>query len=260
MAARTEEDLKNDWKTMLGAEKGAYYHHFWHQLHRMRLVWGELRTIIGQDKDGTKLLSDTIPMFCSVATDSMWRELIVGLCGFSDPCPNERRKPSLWKRPLLSLCGYSHLYADEVKKPNSVSFPFWLRDHTDNLDEGQKQELKDAITNFKSRLGPIRRMRDKYIGHWNADALFRWDAGQVKQEFVERTLKDVEAVLNVIERQNGLSSWMIDGGPAPMGGAEHLLLCLRTAQEHWAEEDRRHAEERARYRAEREKRRAEAAT
>lgn len=259
MAAQTEEDLKNEWKAQLGGEKGAYYHHIWHQLHHMHLVWSELRTILKQDKKGEKLLKDTIPLFCGLVTNSMWKELIVGLCGFSDPYPQKRKKPKLWKRPLLCLLGYAHLYADERSKPNSVSFPFWLRDHTDNLNDQQKQELKDAITTYTDRLSPIRRMRDKYIGHWNADAWFRWQAGQVKQEFIGRTLKDIEDVLNMIERQNGLTSWDMKAGPAPKGGAENLLLCLRAAQEKWAEDDLKRAASRAKDQADRGKRREDGA-
>lgn len=254
--AQTEEDLKNEWKAKLGEEKGAYYHHFWHQLNHMHMVWRELRTIIGQDKDGVKLLSDTIPMYCSVSTDSMWRELIVGLCGFSDPCPRERKKPSLWKRPLLWLCGYSHLYGEEPKKPDSVSFPFWVRDHTANLTEEQQGELKAAIAKYKSGLGPIRHTRNQYIGHWNADAWFRVEAGQIKREFIQRTLKDIEAVLNVIERQNDLGSWDHDHELPPIGGAEDLMFWLRAGKDKLDEDDRKRREEQAAYRVEREKRRA----
>ncbi|MGV9013432.1 MAG: hypothetical protein ACOH13_12635 [Flavobacteriales bacterium] len=256
MSARSEEDLKKEWKAQIGEEKGDYYHHFWHQLHRLHLVWSELRTIIRQGKEGKKLLSDTIPLFCLVATDSMWKELIVGLCGFSDPCPKERKKPEPWKRPLLWLCGYSRLYAAERTKSNSFSFPCWLSDHTGNLVEHQKQELKDVINTYKSTLSPIRYARNNYLGHWNADALLWLEAKPIQQEFIERTMKDIEAVLKVIERQNRLTPSEMGDGPVPLGGAEDLLMYLRTAQDKIVEEDRKRADELEKHRMERAKRRS----
>lgn len=254
MPAQTEEDLKKKWKANLGEEKGDYYHHFWHELHHLRLIWSELRTVIRQDKEGKKILSDTIPIFCRVVTDSMWRNMIIGLCCFSDEPPIKRKTPKPWKRPLLGLLGYSHLYAVERPKLKSFSFPYWLSDHTDNLDDQQKQDLQDVINTYKSHLGPIKQARNKYLGHWTANAKERLLAKPVRQEFIERTLKDVEVVLNEIERQNGMTRWVMEDGPAPLGGAEDLLRYLSTAQDNLFEEDRKGAELREKNRIEREAR------
>lgn len=236
MAARTEEDLKNEWKASLGEEKGAYYHHFWHQLHHLHMVWRELRIMIDQKQDALEVVNATIPHFWSIARDSMWREVIVGLCGYSDPVPRNRST-----------------------KPDSVSFPFWQEDHTANLTDDQHNELAVAVTQYKSRLAPLRHARDKYLGHWNAEEWFTKNPPAIRPEFVEQTLDDIEAVLNVIERQNGLTSWEIKGGLGPIGGAEELMNCLRTQKDVWDEDDRKRKEEREKYRAEREKRRADAA-
>lgn len=224
MAARTEEDLKNEWKSQLGEEKGSYYHHFWHQLHRLHMVWRELRTMLDQKQDILEVVDATISHFWSVVADSMWKEVIVGVCGYSDPVPHDRDR-----------------------KPDSVSFPFWLEDHTANLTYDQKKELADAVSKYKSRLAPLRHVRDKYLGHWNAEEWFTKVPPVIGPEFVERTLEDIEAVLKVIERQNGLGQWVIGGGPSPIGGVKDLISCLCTQKDVWDEEDRKREEERKKY-------------
>lgn len=233
MSARTEQDLKNEWQASLGEEKGSYYHHFWHQLHHLHMVWRELRTMLNQKQDALEVVNATIPHFWSVAANSMWKEVIVGVCGYSDPVPHDR-----------------------ARKPDSVSFPFWQEDHTSNLTDDQKKELAAAVSKYMSRLAPLRHARDKYLGHWNAEEWFTKNPPVIRPEFVEHTLDDIEAVLNVIEKQNGLGPWVIGGGPSPMGGAEDLLSCLHTQKDVWDEQDRKREEEREKYRAEREKRRA----
>lgn len=236
MTQRTEDDLKAEWKAVLGQEKGAYYHHFWHQLHHLHMVWRELRTMLDQKQEALGVVNATIPHFWSVAANSMWKEVIVGVCGYSDSVPNDR-----------------------TRKPDSVSFPFWLEDHTSNLTDDQKKELATVVSKYKSGLAPLRHARDKYLGHWNAEEWFTKNPPQIRPEFVERTLNDITAVLNLIETQNGLSPWTYGGGPSPMGGAENLMTCLREVISAWDEKVRLQAENRAQYRAERERRQAEAA-
>ncbi|MBK8612512.1 MAG: hypothetical protein IPN85_03325 [Flavobacteriales bacterium] len=163
----------------------------------MRTLWAELQVILQASPSDTDDLRVHIGKFCLLATNAMWRELIIGIVAFND-YPEEQGKK----------CASLHALS---KVPT----------------QNDRKGLCDALLSVNKELGHLTTVRANHIGHYQRKAQLERTKTKVEQEHVSRGLDMIEEVLLQFEILHSLPAPPRIHGPVDEGGSKSLLKLLR---------------------------------
>lgn len=178
---------------VLGEHDGALYHFLVERHLELHTVWSELLVILRSSEHESEALRQRIPRFCLLATNAMWRELIISIVAFNDYPHDEGRK-----------CASLHA----LKK---IQAP------------GDRGPLIEALSRLNEELTFLTQVRGNYIAHYQRKAQLQREFTKVEQERITRGLDAIEEVLTQFELLHKLPAAPRHHGPVEDGGAKSLL-------------------------------------
>jgi hypothetical protein len=165
----------------------------------LHLKWSYYLELFGS-RENAAVLSATAGAFFQTIAESLRTDLVVSICRLSDPSRT--------------------LGGDELSLASLVARC------------GDAPRAEDLLTAFQAACGPVRRYRNRHLGHNELDAIIPPsvdllpDAGRPE---VDEILRLAAGVLRAVSQH--VSSGDFTFPPAPTGGARDLIDRLNGAQE-----------------------------
>lgn len=182
---------------LLGEKDAELFLFLWERFMELKHVWSELEVILDSDKPQGQLLKKHLAVFCRVATDAMWREMIIGVVAFGDPTvKNDRSTASL--HALMAIPA-----------------------------QGPLKELKATLDLFEQVIGHLRNVRHNHIGHYSRKRIAHRTVTKVQRANVSAALDSIQSVLLAFSILHKLPMAPRHAGPVENGGSKSLLKILK---------------------------------
>ncbi len=181
-----------------GKADGELFYFLWERFMQVQTIWGELQVILNSSEEETALLREHIPIFCRVATDSMWREVITTIVAFRDGKVMGKSKYAGLPDLMLSIPG-TH-----------------------------KEARVEMLEVFNEAINPLVKMRNKHIAHFSEKGIKLRTTDRLNQESIVHSINAIGAILTTYSELRGCKFPPWECGAAEKGGAKTLLSILRT--------------------------------
>lgn len=192
-----ETNIKN-----FGSELGELYTELWQDLARLHLKNTEFLTLFEPDTERYKLLNHTSPKFFNIIQDSLWNDILLGICRISDK-PSTSGKANLTVRQLAVFNKQTDI-ASELK---------------------QLLDLVNSSTEF------ARDWRNRHIAHRDLSLALDQHAkplAEASLNHVTDALTALDKVLNLVSNQYQCGSTAFGHDiSAGQYGARDLLFYLK---------------------------------
>ena len=180
-------------RRLLEEKDADLYLFLWERHMELRHVWSELQVILDSNERETHLLSKHLHSFTRVATDAMWREMIVSIVAFRDQ--DDKRQATLFAL---------------AKVPTKQD----------------TYELSSAIQRFALIVKPLLHVRHNHLAHYNRKGITQRSVTRVERERIDVAMDAIQVALIAFSMLHALPMAPLHSGPVPKGGCRSLLHVL----------------------------------
>ena len=101
---RTAPEVEAEFRARMGDELGTVFYRLWNECGWLHLKWHIYRDLFGTSPERIALMNRAAPMTCRVFEDSLWDDVLLHICGLTDPAQSGGQH-NLTIRALPMLAG-----------------------------------------------------------------------------------------------------------------------------------------------------------
>ena len=197
------------WIGKMGEERGKVFSHMMHERKRLLNVFSELLVLIRFEIEADHTKRTALHLFTNMVRDAFWREVLLGLCRFSDappPRPKENTRPRR-----------------NSPKDVPMSLPGWASRHATDWPVEMTAKLDAIMKEFIVAIKPIKKLRDYHLAHSDARALSAQEPRKATLEEVAGAFATLDQALRTIEAHYDNEHIVDLPFPSSLGGAESFI-------------------------------------
>jgi len=199
MSARTAEEARQHYVSVMGEELGALYHRLWNELAWLYSKWEEFVELFGTKPTRIDLLNEAAGHFFRVVQDTLWDDTLIHIARLTD-------SPQTGRRDNATICRLPSLMTSEAGRA----------------------EVQSKVDEAIALAAPCRDWRNRRIAHLDLELALSAGAEPLKpasRASVRAAMDAIAAVLNAVSSHLLDSTTSFEGVGIP-NGALNLLYIL----------------------------------